>query len=204
MVPVVKLHYINADSCREIRGPIPKKRIVQDPDNIAVNGVLYFDCEDQLVTFDLHDEVFGLVPYPKSIQRKRSDIMDFEGSVAMVFESTPGVDLWTLDKFSIEYELDDMDTEIRLSCYLGAKQFYGSKFLNGNCFVYDILYNCEKKETKYYGLREEYVNIYAIAEESEVPAHAIVDDSVVPFHAALKYTQTLVSLDGFEPVESAR
>lgn len=97
---------------------------MQDPDNIAVNGVLYFDCEDQLVTFDLHDEVFGLVPYPKSIQRKRSDIMDFEGSVAMVFESTPGVDLWTLDnvsgklswtkKFSIEYELDDMDTEIMI------------------------------------------------------------------------------------------
>lgn len=214
VVPVVKVYYINADSCRELQGPVLKTKITQWPSTISVNGVLYFDGEDQLVSFNLHDEVFGQVLFPNSIQRKRSDIMDFEGSVAMVFESGSGVDLWTLDnvagefswtkKFSIEYGLDDLDTEIWLSCYLGAKQFYGKKLLNGNYFVYEILYDYVKKETKYYGLREEYVNIYKTLEESEEYVPVILEHSVVPVHAVLKYTQTLVSLNGFEPVENAR
>ncbi|KAK1398995.1 hypothetical protein POM88_008858 [Heracleum sosnowskyi] len=214
IVPVVKLHCINADCCREIQGPILKKKIWCCPNNIVVNGVLYFDDGDQLVSFDLHDEVFRLVSLPNSIQRKMSDIMDFEGSIAMVFESGPGVDLWTLNnvsgklswtkKFSIEYGLDDFDTEIWLSCYLGAKQFYGSKLLNGNYFVYEILYDYVKKETKYYGLGEEYVNLYQALEESERYARVMLEDSVIPVHAVLKYTPTLVSLNGFEPVENAR
>ncbi|KAK1399000.1 hypothetical protein POM88_008863 [Heracleum sosnowskyi] len=177
VVPVTKVYYINADCCREIQGPILKTQIRSCRSNIAVNGVLYFDGVDQIVSFDLHDEVFGLVPFPDSIQRKMSDVMDFEGSVAMAFESGPGVDLWTLDnvsgklswtkKFSIKYGFDDLDTGIWLSCYLG----------------------------------EEYVNVYATAEESEIPVGAMLEDAPVPVHAALKYTQTLVSLDGFEPVE---
>ncbi|KAK1398996.1 hypothetical protein POM88_008859 [Heracleum sosnowskyi] len=120
--------------------------------------------------------------------------MDFEGSVAMVFESEPGLYLWTMDnvsgelswtkKFSIEYGLKDLDTEIWLSCYLGAKQFYGRKSLNGEHFTYEILYDYKKKETKYYGLREEYVSMFLTVEESEI-AVRMPDDSM-KFHAALR------------------
>ncbi|KAK1397982.1 hypothetical protein POM88_007845 [Heracleum sosnowskyi] len=58
-----------------------------------------------LVSFDFHKEVLGLVLFPKSIKRKRSNVLDYEGSVAMVFQSVgdgrgAGVDLWTLDDVS--------------------------------------------------------------------------------------------------------
>lgn len=99
------------------------------------------------MSFDLHKEVLKSVPFPGFIQRKRSNVLDFEGSAAMVFESGSGVDLWILDdvsgkncwtkKFAIEYGLiDSLDTEIWLSCYVGGGQFYGHKLLDGNCFVY--------------------------------------------------------------------
>ncbi|WOH01667.1 hypothetical protein DCAR_0521052 [Daucus carota subsp. sativus] len=215
VVPMAKVDYVNAGYCREFQGPNLKTQICPvEKSNIVVNNVLYFFGGDQLVSFDLHNEVFGLVVLPNFIQRKMSNVMDFEGSVAIVFESGTGVDLWTLNtvsgvfswnkKFSIEYGLDDLDTEIWLSCYLGAKQFYGWKSLNGNYFVYEILYDYEKKNIKYYGLREEYVNIYQTSEESEKIISAKLEDSMVPVHAAFKYTETLVSLDRFEPVENAR
>lgn len=207
VVPIVKVNYINADWCREIQGPILKTRIKRWSSNIAVKGVLYFDGGDQLVSFDLHDEVFGLIPFPNSIQRKMSDVMDFQGSVAMVFESGPGVHLWTLDNvsaklswtknFSIEYGLNDLDTEIWLACYLGSKQFYGRKLLNGKLFVCEILYDHEKKETKYYGLREEYVSM-STTKGSGRAGWATLNDSV---NVVLRYPQTLVSLNGFEEVK---
>ncbi|KAK1398999.1 hypothetical protein POM88_008862 [Heracleum sosnowskyi] len=135
------------------------------PINVFVNGVLYFDGGDELVSFDMHEEVVRLISFPSFIRRRRSNVLDFEGSVAMVFESGTGVDLWTLynvsdkvswtKKVSIEYGLDDPDTEIWLSCYLGAKQFFGSKLLNGNYFLYEVLYDSEKIETKFYGLEED-------------------------------------------------
>ncbi|KAK1398894.1 hypothetical protein POM88_008757 [Heracleum sosnowskyi] len=91
---------------------------------------------------------------------------EFRGlTLGTQIEIQPRVDIWMFDnvsgklnwtkKFNIEYGLDDLDIEIWLSCYLGAKQFYGKKLLNGDYFVYEILYDYEKKETKYYGLREE-------------------------------------------------
>ncbi|KAK1375168.1 hypothetical protein POM88_031361 [Heracleum sosnowskyi] len=165
---------------------------------IQLYKVLYFDGGDVLVSFDLHDEVFRLVQFPSLIRRrKRSDVLDFEGSLAMVFESGPGVvDLWTLDhvskevswtkKFSFGNDLDDLETKIWLSCYLGAGQFYGTKLLNGNCFLYEVLYYYEKKkETQCYGLLEYFAN------------HILR-------HATYKYMETLVSLDGFEQVENVR
>lgn len=75
--------------------------------------------------------------------------MDFEGSIAIVFESRTWVDLWTFDKvdfswikkFSIDYGIDDIDIEINLSCYLGAKQLYGEKSLNGNyCWKRNVFF----------------------------------------------------------------
>ncbi|KAK1398892.1 hypothetical protein POM88_008755 [Heracleum sosnowskyi] len=187
-VPIVQVYSTNADCYREFRAPILKKWMVYARDNINVyrrtntfvNGVLYFDGGDELVSFDLHDEVFGLIPFPRFVQRKMSDVLDFKCSVAMIFESGPGVDLWTLNnvsgqlswtkKFSIEV---DIEMEIWVSFYLGAQQFYGTNSLNRTCFLHDY----EKKKTKYYGLGKE---------------------SVL---ATLEYIETLVSLDGSEQVQ---
>lgn len=118
-----------------------------------------------------------------------------EGSLAIVFESGPGVevDLWTLDhvygklswtkKFSFGNGFDDSETKIWLSCYLESGQFYGTKFLNGNCFLYDYE---KEKETKCYGLEEYVADIY------------------IPSHSTLKYTKTLATLDGFQHVENVK
>ncbi|XP_074368366.1 F-box/kelch-repeat protein At3g23880-like [Apium graveolens] len=184
VVPIVQVYSTSADIWREFRAPILKNWKIYKQTSIVVNGVMYFDGGDELISFDLHKEVFGLVSFPSFIQRKGSDVLDFEGFVAMVFESVdygPGLDLWTLDdvsgemswtkRFSVEV---DSDTNIWLYCYLGAGLFYGRKLMNGNVFLYDC---DEKKETKYFELGEETSSL------------------------TLKYIETLVSLDGFEQVE---
>ncbi|KAK1398926.1 hypothetical protein POM88_008789 [Heracleum sosnowskyi] len=184
VVPIVQVYSTNADIWREFHAPILKNWKIYKQTNIVVNGVMYFDGGDELISFDLHNEVFGLVPFPSFIQRKGSDVLDFEGFVALVFESVgygPGLDLWTLDdvsgevswtkRFSIEV---NSDRNIWLYCYLGAGQFYGCKLMNGNVFLYDC---DEKKEARYFELGEENSSL------------------------TLKYIETLVSLDGFEQVE---
>lgn len=155
LVPIVQVYSSNADNWREFQAPILKNWKIYKETNIVVNGVMYFDGGDELILFDLHNEIFGLVPLPSFIQRKGSDVLDFEGFVAMVFESVgfgPGLDLWTLDNFSGEVSWTkrfsveaDSDTNIWLYSYLGAGQFYGYKLMNGIFFLYDY---DEKKETK--------------------------------------------------------
>ncbi|KAF1002804.1 hypothetical protein AG4045_006577 [Apium graveolens] len=67
----------------------------------------------------------------------------------------------------------------------GARQFYGTKVLNGNCYLYEILYDYEKNiESKCYGLQD------------------YVADAI-PYPATYKYIETLVSLNGFEKEENA-
>lgn len=184
IVPIVQVYSTSADIWREFRAPILKNWKIYKQTNIVVNGIMYFDGGDELISFDLHKEVFGLVSFPSFIQRKGSDVLEFEGFVAMVFESVgrgPGLDLWTLNdvsgevswtkRFSIEA---DSDTNIWLYCYLGARQFYGCKLTNGNVFLYDC---DEKKEIRYFELGEENSSL------------------------TLRYIETLVSLDGFEQVE---
>lgn len=181
---IVQVYSSNADRWRAFQEPTLKNWKIYKHTNIVVNGFMYFDGGSELISFNLNKEIFGLVPFPKFVKKKRSDVLDFNGSVGMVFESVPGIDLWTLDscssqmswtkKFSI---VADLETQIRLSSYLGAGQFYGRKFLGGYYFLYDILYDYEKRETKYCRLG---------------------DQSVLRH---LKYTESLISLDGFKPVE---
>ncbi|WOH01586.1 hypothetical protein DCAR_0520970 [Daucus carota subsp. sativus] len=184
-VPIVQVYSTGTDSWREFRDPILKNYEDFDRRNVVVNGVLYFDGVDELISFDLHTEVFGQVPFPSWVTRKGSDVLDFEGSVAMVFQSGPEIHLWTLGdvsgqmswtkKFSIEA---DSETEIWLTSYLGAGQFFGKKLFNEDLFMFNLLYDYRKKEYKFYKRRDK--NIWAY----------------------LKYTETLVSLDGFEHVDS--
>ncbi|XP_017253016.1 F-box/kelch-repeat protein At3g23880-like [Daucus carota subsp. sativus] len=184
--PLIQVYSSNADSwTSEFKAPILKNVEYYGRTNVVVDGVLYFDNNmDHLISFDLHNESFGLVPIP-SLTRMGSDVLDFQGSVAMVFQSGFEIyDLWTLDnvsgdvswtkKFSIEAH---PETEIWLTKYLGAAQFFGKKLFDRSVFMFNVLYDYEKKETKIYKHEEE--NVCAF----------------------LKYKETLVSLDGFEQMQ---
>lgn len=183
---IVQVYSTNTNRWRAFPEPIIGSWVIYKRTDIVVNGIMYFVAGSGLISFNLHKETFGFVPFPKFIQNKRSDVFDFKASVAMVFKSVSGIDLWTWDtgsahmSWTLNFSIAaDLETEIRLSSYLGAGLFYGKKFLGGDYFLYDILYDYEKPETKYYRLG---------------------DQSVLTH---LKYTESLVSLDGFgfEPVE---
>ncbi|KAK1362724.1 hypothetical protein POM88_047198 [Heracleum sosnowskyi] len=81
---------------------------------------LYFEGKYELLSFDLHNEVFRVHSYPippLQLQLRKSYVMDFEGSVAMFFnESTndgSAPSLWTLNEVlgnwscTKEFNLDD-------------------------------------------------------------------------------------------------
>ncbi|XP_074344588.1 F-box protein At3g07870-like [Apium graveolens] len=53
----------------------------------VVDGVLYLEAVNTIITFDLHNELFGLIPYPSFMHTRKSNVLDFEGSVAVVLES---------------------------------------------------------------------------------------------------------------------
>lgn len=187
-LPILQVYSTNAYSWKDIWYGVDTLWEKYTGTNVVVNNVLYFDIWNELVSFDMHTEVFGLVPFPSGVQRKGSDVLDFEGSVAVVFLSDSGFDLWTLDdvsgsveevswtkKFSTQLN-DYEEGRIWLKSYLGAGQFYGEKSIDdGDIFLYNVLYDYQKREAKYYGLGEECKVL-----------------------AALKYNGTFVSLDGFE------
>ncbi|KAL8127946.1 hypothetical protein AgCh_014757 [Apium graveolens] len=193
----LQVYSVNGDSWGEFRGPVWGKgnnvgeEKLEGNDFVVVKEILYFSSWDEqhLIAFDLRKEVIGLVPFPSFVLKKCSDVLDFKDSIAVVFKSVSGIDLWKLNDnvwgqvsswtkmFSIAPDDPHPKLKMWLSCYLGAGQFFGRKLLDGNVFMFNVLYDCEKKETKYYGVGKE--NILA----------------------TLKYRETLVSLDGFHQVE---
>ncbi|XP_074379610.1 F-box/kelch-repeat protein At3g23880-like [Apium graveolens] len=191
----LQVYSVNNDSWGEFQGPVWGKNLGEEKfkgnDFVVVKETLYLSSWDEqhLIAFDLRTEVIGLVSFPSFVQKKLSDVMDFEGYISVVFESVSGIDLWKLNDnvsgqgsswtkmFTIAPDDPHPKLKMWLSCYLGAGQFFGKKLLNGNVFMYNVLYDCEKKETKYYGVGLENVL------------------------ATLKYRETLVSLDGFHQVE---
>lgn len=206
---IVHVYSNNANSWREFKNPILKKLEYNDRHSIVVNGVLYLGNEDELITFDLHLEVLGLVSLPSfDKEERRSDVMDFQGSVAVFFRSKPDIiDLWTLDglsmsswtkKFSIYTDLN-----IRLHFYLGAGQFYGthtSVIKSSNSHV--CKKQCHRKNLvgKVCRRGDSSKNIIKYDYESkEMRDNGLVAENV---HVTLKYSETLVSLDGFTQVES--
>ena len=119
-----------------------------------------------------------------------SRLLDFEGSVALFFQSDGNgreYDLWTLDdashqvswskKCSINLVALEYGWSVLSPCYLGAGLFWGLTRVTDDRIFHYILYNSEKREAKDYGPREESVR------------------------ATLKYMETLVTLDGFQQVE---
>ncbi|WOH01702.1 hypothetical protein DCAR_0521087 [Daucus carota subsp. sativus] len=178
-IPVVLVYSTNATCWTQLKVPILKNEKVCGKNIIFMSGVVYCALNNKLFLVDLHKEVVGLVPFPKSTGQRGSEIMDFNGSVACVFfDNGSGANLWTLDdvsgkmcwtkKFSLE------TNNIWLSCYLGAGKFYGKVLCQND----QVLYDYEKKIVKFYQI------------------HGRINSFV-----ALKYIETLVSLDGFKQVE---
>ncbi|KAL1816661.1 hypothetical protein ACET3Z_019235 [Daucus carota] len=195
VIPLVFVYSANADSWRKFQDPVLEKlNPIYKDCHVVAKGVLYFYNRNELISFDLHKEVFGLVPFPSLDPRKMSHIFDYEGSVALFFHSdgNGGSDLWTLDdashqvswskKCNINLMTEEYGCSIMPHCYLGEGQFWGLSLVDVNVPVEDsifhyILYNSDKRKAKGYGLREEGVL------------------------ATLQYTDTHVTFDGFQPLE---
>ncbi|KAL1819083.1 hypothetical protein ACET3Z_013952 [Daucus carota] len=155
----------------------------------AINEVLYFGASEVLVSFDLHNELFKVYSYPYSVKDIRNfTSFVYEGAVAMIFMTVVGdgmvSSLWTLDdvggkvcwtkKFVVEPELK-ID---RVDLYLGSERFLAVNFCDFQYFVYDLA----KKETERLLL-------------------SLVEHNV---SSVVKYTESLVSLAGFEQVEKVK
>lgn len=119
---IAELYSVNADSWKEIRFPeeIEDFELIIHSRCVCVDsGVLYFQGVEEILSFDLHDEVFVLYQYPDSGKRV-SDVLDFHGSIAVIMKSGKGgsvLSLWTSDavggnfswtkKFNIDPDLID-------------------------------------------------------------------------------------------------
>ncbi|KAK1372959.1 hypothetical protein POM88_029152 [Heracleum sosnowskyi] len=118
---------------------------------VSNNGLLYMDGNDELLLFNSHTEVFRVYPFPNYVHLKRkSDILDYEGFVAIILESVCDrsvFSLWTLDndcgkvswikKFNIE--ADHGFSLIAL--YLGVGQYVAR-----NCNARYVCFDSTKKD----------------------------------------------------------
>ncbi|KAL8156137.1 hypothetical protein AgCh_001293 [Apium graveolens] len=129
----VYLYSSNADLWREIELGVELPSMVCYPlcpilrRGPVVDGILYLEGIDVIVTFDLHSELFGVVPFPSFMQTRKSNVFDFEGSVSVLVESVLGdgsldkeISLWTMETVSGNIVIVS-DKERKL-CFLAALQ----------------------------------------------------------------------------------
>lgn len=159
----VQLYSLNSDSWREIEVGIELPGLLFYPtcpilrSDPVVDGVLYLEAVNTIITFHLHNESFGLIPYPSFMHTKKSNVLDFEGSVVVVLESVVDgsldkkeVSAGTVESVSDEvvwnkiFIFDAGSEEIDwVYVYCGADKFVG----NTSCGT--VLYDYRKKETKH-------------------------------------------------------
>ncbi|KAL1825722.1 hypothetical protein ACET3Z_012500 [Daucus carota] len=154
-VPILQIYSANSDTWKEIHC----HDIIDMCDSTfelgpVINGALYAGGQGDIVSFDLHNEVCTVVPLPCSVSYS-SDILDFEGSAGVIFESIGERSekyLWTIDHIDgkiswtkkLNIELGDI---IWVYSYLGGGLFSGVKqfVCLDELFVYDY----RKKEYKH-------------------------------------------------------
>ena len=99
-VPILQIYSANSDSWKEIHC-----HDIIDMDNLTfglgpvINGALYAGGNGDIISFDLHNEVCNVVPLPNSVSYC-SEILDFEGSAGVIFESIgerSEICLWTIE-----------------------------------------------------------------------------------------------------------
>ncbi|KAK1392210.1 hypothetical protein POM88_011266 [Heracleum sosnowskyi] len=127
-----------------------------------VNGVLHLKAKHNIVTFDLHTEIFGLIPFwlQESKLHAKSHVLEFKGSVAMIFKSDASIDkdtsLWTVEVVSGEVfwnKVLTFDASSKIDwvfLYSSSGQFVGQMDY-GKVLLYDY----RKKETKCIGVSSE-------------------------------------------------
>ncbi|KAL6550559.1 hypothetical protein OROMI_021047 [Orobanche minor] len=190
----LNLYSSNSDSWREIQVGIALPSLVYCPivpvliSGPVVDGVLYLEAVNTIVTFNLHSEIFGLIPYPSFNHKRKSNVFDFEGSVVVVLESVRDgsldekeASLWTMEAVSDEvfwnkiftFDAGFNDTDW-VFLYSGANNFVGKTKLG------QVLYDYRKKKTKYIRL----------------PSQSF-------FVKALKHTETLLSAEQFIGVNNS-
>ncbi|KAK1354438.1 hypothetical protein POM88_047694 [Heracleum sosnowskyi] len=141
----------------------------------VINGVLHMDYKKQVVSFDLHNEVFTVIPFPSS-KIIKSNVLDFESSVAVIFQSKKKksrISLWTLadihGKLFWTKKFDIVHRDIHwVNSYLGGGLLYGRK---ESSILYDYITNDFKSFPRLVKAPE----------------------------AVFKYTETLASVEGFRP-----
>ncbi|KAK1392208.1 hypothetical protein POM88_011264 [Heracleum sosnowskyi] len=169
----VYLYTLNANSWREIEidsTTLPKigwfsscPILVHGP---IVDGVLHLKGINKIVTFDLHTEIFGLIPFWRFMQESKlhdkSHVLEFKGSVAMIFESNgegsirKDTSLWTVEVVFGEVFWNKVLTfntswKIDWVFLYSSGQFVGQTDC-GEVLLYDYR---KKKETKYIGVSSE-------------------------------------------------
>lgn len=151
----VYMYSANADAWREIQ--IKEKLKVLDFTTCVpiFKGVLYWMSMDRmgLVSFVLHDEVFGKIPFPGCLLwHNIPDVVIYKDSVALIsyeyyddetISDIPKTSLWTMDdgignvswtkKFTFEATLEIE----RVYSYLRTGQFAAKKVWGGGFFLYD-------------------------------------------------------------------
>ncbi|KAK1385708.1 hypothetical protein POM88_023443 [Heracleum sosnowskyi] len=171
-----ELYSSKADSWKEIQIPKTIKTAKRGIPNIvhAKPGILYMTLRS---SYDIL-EVFRLQPIPDIAM---SDILDFEGNVAMVFKSGEGstLGLFVLNDICGEVpwtKLFNLEGDVKISrvvCYLGAGEFVIKR---ADDAVGTYTYNYKTRETKKYAL----------------------DLTTCTKSAVNTYTESLVSLNGFK------
>lgn len=183
-----ELYSTNANSWKIIKVPKTVQKFLPWPYSKCVDsktGVLYFENGKALLSFDSHKEVFGIYQFPESVYHKRrSDVLDFNGSVAMIFESVCDgsvLSLWTLDDICGEvswvkkFNLEFVHGISWIYLHLGAGQ-YVAQDNNGARYVF---YDNKQKKT------------------TEFPLSPRLQDFVL----VVKYNDSFVSLEGFEQLD---
>ncbi|KAK1394382.1 hypothetical protein POM88_013439 [Heracleum sosnowskyi] len=179
-LPEAEMYSANTDSWKEIQ--ISEKSLKDywtKSKFHAIAGVLYMEGRSEILAFDLHSEVFRVYPFPSLFPK--SNVLDYDGYATMVFESTDGsVSLYKLDDVCAKVSWTKMfnleaDFEIIwVSNYLGNGQFV---VINPHSFC---IYDYKKREYKT-------TPLLFRAERRGWPVN---------------YTESLVSLNGFEEQES--
>ncbi|KAK1358698.1 hypothetical protein POM88_043172 [Heracleum sosnowskyi] len=160
---VVQLYSVNSDLWKEIEVDIELPSLlfysacpilISGP---VIDGILFLDAVNTIIAFHLHNELFGLIPYPSFMHTRKSDVLDYEGSVAVVLETVvegsldkKEVGLWTVDSVSDEIfwkkilTFDAGSEAIEwVFVYCGADKFVG------NTRSGTVLYDYMKKDTKH-------------------------------------------------------
>ncbi|XP_017240040.1 putative F-box protein At3g10240 [Daucus carota subsp. sativus] len=154
-VPIVQIYSANSDSWKEIHChdfiDICDSTFEFGP---VINGTLYAGGCGDIFLLNLNNELCTVVPLPNSLLHY-SEILDFEGSAGVIFESLrkrSEICLWTLDHIDGEIswtkKLNIALAEITwVYSYLGGGLFSGVKaFL---CPDELFLYDYKKKEYKH-------------------------------------------------------